>query len=67
VAKIDKNKPHMRIEILIDSETGDYQISVMGELVTIKEALRGTLEGLEDPEVIKKLVEMTEENEGFSV
>ena len=44
----------MRVEILIDPETTEYQIDLDGDLNTIRAVLMSVVKQLKDPEVIEQ-------------
>ncbi len=45
----------MRIEILVDPDTKEYQFDVDGNLLILIAALRQVLQDLEDPEILDDL------------
>ena len=47
--------PFMRIEILIDPRTGEYQLDVDGSVDVIKGVLQAVLEQLENPRIVDQL------------
>lgn len=46
---------HMRIEILIDPETKEYQFDVDGSLSLILSTLKQVVKDLEDPDILNQL------------
>lgn len=53
--KFDLLNPPMRIEILIDSESGEYEFVVDGALSVIMAALKKVQKDLEDPAILDQL------------
>lgn len=49
-------KPYMRISILIDPDTLEYQVDMDGTLSILKGALVKVLEDLENDNVLDKLI-----------
>lgn len=57
MSKFDSIGNFMRVEILIDPDTGDYQVDLSGSIEDLKEALQSVLSSLDDPEIIAALTD----------